>query len=211
MSITIVLVTIFWIIGGSILGIYKIFEKTIEKKIDNERCLKRVKKFKNCLAVVLFIFGAIIGIKEIYDKMKEAKYEGVFVTPSEIIIPAKANRDLPVIIRNNYPFPIFMVILQIKVKEGNLDLSKDFFFLPLNPGIWQSKYFTSQLQGIDAGSSNQCLIKINGGNYESYSKIELSIVGYMKEPAPNFSMPNMDSFPKTKQVPDGFIPKMYKK
>jgi hypothetical protein len=198
--------------GGALSGIYNlILKKQIEERIEFKKTLKWINNSTNFFSIVLMILGAYIGIKESIDKSKEEKYEGIFVTPSEIIIPAIANRDIPVIIRNNYPYPIFMVTLQIKVKDGNLDLSKDFLFLPLNPGIWQSKYFTSQLPGIDAGSSYQCLIKINGGNYESPSKIELSIVGYMKEPAPNFSMPNMDSLPKTIKVPDGFMPKMYKK
>lgn len=165
----------------------------------------------NLFSIVLMILGAYIGIKESIDKSNEAKYKGIFVTPSEIIIPAKADRELPIIIRNNNPYPVFLVILEIKVKDGNLDLSKDFLFLPLNPGIWQPKYFTSQLPVIDAVSSIQCLIKINGGNYESPSKIELSIVGFMKEPAPNFSMPNMNHLPETINVPDGFTPKIYKK
>jgi hypothetical protein len=54
------------------------------------------------------------------------------------------------------------------------------------------------------------LAKINGNQYKESSKIKLSIVGYLKEPTPNFKMGGLDSTPKTIKLPDAFVPPMQK-
>ena len=178
------------------------------------------------LALILIVAGgisAVIGtllwnlslrksnIERHQEVLKQfSKNENIFVTPPEIIVPAKASRDVPIVITNNYPYPVFMVVLEIKVIEGDLDLTTNFLLEPMFSGIQQPKYFTIQIPQMNGNTSDNLLVKINGSRYDKPSTIKLSIQVYMKEPTPNFSMDSMRELPKTIKLPDGFVPPVYK-
>lgn len=148
------------------------------------------------------------GVDEIKKQM--TVNEHILITPAEIIIPAKFSRDVPIVITNNYSYPVFMVVLELKITEGELDLSTNFQLTPPGNGILKSKYISCQIPQINSKATANLLAKINGGKYLEASKIKLSIVGFLKEPTPDFTMDKMDSLPKTIQLPDGFIPPFQK-
>lgn len=148
------------------------------------------------------------GVEEI--KKEITKNEKLFVTPSEIIIPAKAERDVSLVITNSKPFPIFMGILEFEVEEGDIDLSNDCLILPFETGLHKPKYMSYQISQINAGSTANLLVKVDGKKYMNASRVKVKLSQYMKEPGPNFSMSVGDSLPKTITVPKDFVPKFYK-
>lgn len=138
-----------------------------------------------------------------HDEIKSA-YDKILITPPEIILPAHASRSLPITITNNFPYPVFMVVVEITVLEGDIDLSKD--FIPFGNGIWQSKYVSCQIDQINSRGVAAYIWNIDGSQYSNSSKIKLSIVGYLKEPSPNFILHGIDSFLEKIEFPEGFIP-----
>lgn len=156
--------------------------------------------------------------KELVDKGDSIKKgvehltgsERLFVSPSEIVCPAKMKRDAIIVVTNNFPNPIFMVTLEIKVVEGDLDLTKDLALNCLLSGVQQPKYFSCQIPAINARSAFNIAAIIDAGKYQKTSKIKLSIAGYTDEPMPNFSMDSVKELPKTIQLPKGFIPEVHK-
>lgn len=137
--------------------------------------------------------------------------ERLFVSPEQILIPAKGSREIPIVVTNNFPYPIFMVVVEMKVVNGDLDMSTDLMPTPLPAGgVWQAKYLSYQIPQINGHTSENIALRINGNKYKSSSKITLKVVAYMKEPMPNFSMDSTHQLPKTIKVPDGFVPKVYK-
>lgn len=133
------------------------------------------------------------------------EFKKILVTPNKILLPANSSRDLPVVVTNNYPYPVFMVVLEIKVK-GNIDLTKDFEIMPMGSGIWQAKYYTIQIPQINGGQAINLAMKLNGANYHDASELDLAVVHYLKDPTPNFTLHNVHGLPKTIKVPDGFMP-----
>ncbi len=142
------------------------------------------------------------------DQISEgtAQYEKLVLTPETISIPAKINRAIPIVVTNNFPYPVFMVVIEIKVTKGKFDL-KDIDLQPLGIGVWQSKYMTFQIPQINQGASITLMATIQGGSYSEHSEIQLSLTKYFKEPVTGFTMDNMDSLPKEIKVPDNFFPK----
>jgi hypothetical protein len=133
-------------------------------------------------------------------------YDKILITPSEIIVPAHASRNVPITVTNNYRYPVYMVVVEITVQEGDIDLSKD--FIPFGSGLWQSKYVSCQIAQINSGNAVTYNWSIDGSKYNNPSRIKLSVVNYLKEPAPEFTLHGIDSLPKTIKLPKGFVPPM---
>ena len=77
-----------------------------------------------------------------------------------------------------------MVVLEIEILEGDLNLS-------MFQNLYRQKKrhtATYQIPQINSKAAANLLTRINGNKYKESSKIKLSIVGYLKEPTPNFSM-----------------------
>ncbi len=148
------------------------------------------------------------SVRRKIDQLTEgtAEYQKILLTPENIAVAAKVNRDIPIVVTNNFPYPVFMVVIKIVLTKGNFDLN-NMLIQPLGVGIWQSKYMTYQIPQINQGASVNLIATIRGASYSEHSEIKLSIVKYFKEPVTNFTMEKMDSLPKTIKLPDNFIPK----
>ena len=156
------------------------------------------------------------GINELKEhittevKRQVVKSEIILVSPGKILIPANASRDVSVVITNNHDYPVFSVSLELKVIDGELDLSTNFLLLPLcGAGVRQSKYYSCAIPQINARASVNFIARVDGYKYSKSSKIKLSVLSYMKEPAEDFTMQGMRELPQTIKFPDGFVSKIY--
>lgn len=148
------------------------------------------------------------GVKDV--KMEMRKDEIILVSPSEIITPANAAREVPLVITNNHDYPVFFISFELKVTEGEIDMTSDFLLTPFyGGGFWGPKSYSCSIPQINARGTINFLVKIDGNKYSKPSKIKLTVSSYMKEPPPIFSMAGQTDLPKTLKLPDGFMPKVY--
>ncbi len=197
--------------GGALLAIFNILKEWIEKRIKNTKTLKKVKISVTIFSILLIIIGGFIAINDLKDRNENAQYDGIFVTPKEILIPIKAGREIPIVITNNFQFPVFMIGLEFRVLEGdfNIDFWNNFTTQPLlGGGFCGPKHVSCQIPGILAKSSVSYLLTINTKDFKKETKIEVSVTSYTKQPVPNFWENNQKELPKTIKVPEGFIPEI---
>ena len=99
------------------------------------------------------------SVRSKIDQLTE--YQKLLLSPQTIAIAAKIDRHIPIVITNNFPYPVFMVVIEIKITEGNFDL-KDMIIQPLQTGIAQSKYMTCQIPQINQGATANLIASIHG-------------------------------------------------
>ncbi len=79
------------------------------------------------------------SVRRKIDQLAEgtAEYRKILLTPEIILVAAKVNRDIPIVVTNNFPYPVFMVVIEIVLTKGSFDLN-NMIIQPLGVGIWQS-------------------------------------------------------------------------
>jgi hypothetical protein len=135
------------------------------------------------------------------------EFKKILITPEVILVPAYSSRDVPIVITNNFPFPVFMSLLEVQLEEGNFNFITN--PIMLGSGTLNEKFMTCHIPQINSGESFTYIWKINGDSSQNHIKIKLAITKYCKEPAPNFSIGNIQTLPKTIQVPEGLMPIFY--
>lgn len=135
-------------------------------------------------------------VKRLIDE--KAKYQKILITPTEVFVPAHGSKNVPIVITNNYPYPVFMVVVVLAVQEGDINLTED--VVPFGSGLWQTKYLSCQIPQINSGASITIDRNFDGSKYANSSTIKISVDGYFKEPVSDFFLHNVDTIPKTLQI-----------
>lgn len=147
-------------------------------------------------------------VNNTYVVKERDKFKKILINKHMVVVPAHTIVDIPIVITNNYPYPVFDVIIVFEVLEGDIDMEKN--FVPFGNGVWRSKYVSCQINQMNSLGNYTYFWHIDASNYDHTSRIKLSVPTYSLEPFPNFSI-HSDTLPKTISLPPDFIPNTQRK